>query len=247
MWLSIEAFFDVEKLRYLFLVLGMDNVHFSLDNYDLPLCNFTRMAFTAHFSAHVCVLVGLCLYDTIGSLRFVCGAVRNRKVNSHVRANTPAMWHQMKWMKKLNGNTVAVTNHLNLIFPLVLMVVQFNFKNSSIPIMSYDSSAVDVSAKVTRFHVCSESRDYVLPLSATQFRGETKVFAPSVIHGPQRLTVNVGRCCKPNNYLPSFNLKSSENTISIQTRKRKKKKKTLGWPFDDDFISEWKKQMRATK
>lgn len=42
--LSIE-FGNLRKyIYYFFFGSEMDNVHFSLDNYDLPLCNFTRMA-----------------------------------------------------------------------------------------------------------------------------------------------------------------------------------------------------------
>lgn len=66
----------------------MDNVHFSLDNYDLPLCNFTRMALMVHFERCACKCVCV-LYETIGSVRFVYGAVRKRMTvgSQSIRAN----------------------------------------------------------------------------------------------------------------------------------------------------------------
>lgn len=63
-------------LENIFFWTEMDNVHFALDNYDLPLCNLCTNGINGSLRALVCVCV--CLYDTNGSVsfRFVYGPVR---------------------------------------------------------------------------------------------------------------------------------------------------------------------------
>lgn len=56
----------------------MDNVHFSLDNYDLPLCNLLRMALMAQIAVRICVCLRARVYllqSKRFSFRFIYGAV----------------------------------------------------------------------------------------------------------------------------------------------------------------------------